>query len=133
MSMKTPVKDPGRIQPRSVDGTERSKPEVKKSLSSAMFRKIVTGGFEMKHVLLTFIALLLALPAAIHAADKKPNIIFILFDDLGYGEPQSFRNDSPFKMPNLDRLAREGMRFTDAHSASSVCTPTLGASDGLAC
>lgn len=54
----------------------------------------------------------------------KPNIIFILFDDLGYGEPPSFRGASPFKMPNLDRLAHEGMRFTDAHSAASVCTPT---------
>jgi arylsulfatase A-like enzyme len=58
------------------------------------------------------------------AAPAKPNIIFILFDDLGYGEPPSFRSGSPFKMPNLDRLAREGMRFTDAHSAAAVCTPT---------
>ena len=58
------------------------------------------------------------------ASGGKPNIIFILFDDLGYGESRSFRGDSPFKMPNLDRLARDGMRFTDAHSASAVCTPT---------
>jgi arylsulfatase A len=60
------------------------------------------------------------------AADKPahPNIVFILFDDLGYGEPPGYRTNSPFKMPTLDRLAREGMRFTDAHSASAVCTPT---------
>jgi len=58
------------------------------------------------------------------AAAEKPNIVFILFDDLGYGEPPCFRADSQFKMPNLDKLARDGMRFTDAHSASSVCTPT---------
>lgn len=60
------------------------------------------------------------------AADRPahPNIVFILFDDLGYGEPPGYRADSPFKMPTLDRLAREGMRFTDAHSASAVCTPT---------
>ncbi|MEI8045170.1 MAG: arylsulfatase [Verrucomicrobiota bacterium] len=57
------------------------------------------------------------------AADK-PNIVFILFDDLGFGEPPGYRADSPFKMPTLDRLAREGMRFTDAHTASAVCTPT---------
>lgn len=88
------------------------------------FRKSIAGGFQMRHAIVTLIAGLVALPAAIHAADNKPNIIFILFDDLGYGEPQSFRNDSPFKMLHLDRLAREGMRFTDAHSASSVCTPT---------
>ena len=57
-------------------------------------------------------------------AAGKPNIIFILFDDLGYGEPPSFRKDSPFKMPNIERLAQEGMKFTDAHSAAAVCTPT---------
>ena len=62
--------------------------------------------------------------AAPAAAPGKPNIIFILFDDLGYGEPPGFRKDSPFKMPNLDRLAREGVTFSDAHSAAAVCTPT---------
>lgn len=58
------------------------------------------------------------------AETAKPNIVFILFDDLGYGEPPRFRAESRFTMPNLDRLTREGMRFTDAHSAASVCTPT---------
>jgi len=62
-----------------------------------------------------------AAPAAVAA---KPNIIFILFDDLGYGEPPVFRKDSPFKMPNLDRLAQESVKFTDAHCAAAVCTPT---------
>jgi len=70
------------------------------------------------------IAMLAFSPVTGSRAEDKPNIIFILFDDLGYGEPRSFRSDSPFKMPNLDKLAREGMRFTDAHSASAVCTPT---------
>ena len=55
---------------------------------------------------------------------RKPNIVFILFDDLGYGEPPSFRRDSPFKTPNVDRLGREGVTFSDAHSAAAVCTPT---------
>jgi len=62
--------------------------------------------------------------AAPAAAARKPNIIFILFDDLGYGEPPTFRQGSPFKMPNLDRLAQEGVKFSDAHSAAAVCTPT---------
>jgi arylsulfatase A len=57
-------------------------------------------------------------------AERKPNIIFVLFDDFGYGQPPSYRADSEFRMPNLDRLAREGMRFTDAHSAAANCTPT---------
>ena len=54
----------------------------------------------------------------------KPNIVFVLFDDIGYGQPTSYRNDSPFKTPNINRLAEEGMRFTDAHSAAANCTPT---------
>jgi arylsulfatase A len=57
------------------------------------------------------------------AADK-PNIVFVLFDDMGYGQPPSYRADTEFKTPNLDRLTRDGMRFTDAHTAAAVCTPT---------
>lgn len=60
-------------------------------------------------------------------ADKPAaprGIIFVLFDDMGYGEPGCFRSDSEFATPNLNRLAREGMRFTDAHTAAAVCTPT---------
>jgi len=56
------------------------------------------------------------------AADK-PNIIFILSDDLGYGDLGCY-GAQRVKTPNLDRLAREGLRFTDAHSTASVCTPT---------
>jgi arylsulfatase A len=70
---------------------------------------------------------LLVLPGIAQAAAPnatKPNIVFVLFDDLGYGQPKCYREGSEFKTPNLDRLAREGMRFTDAHSAASVCTPT---------
>jgi arylsulfatase A-like enzyme len=58
------------------------------------------------------------------AASDKPNIVFVLFDDIGYGQPTSYRGESEFKTPNIDRLTREGMRFTDAHSAAANCTPT---------
>ncbi|MEY4484846.1 MAG: hypothetical protein RL693_2298 [Verrucomicrobiota bacterium] len=81
----------------------------------------------MKHTLTLFTALLLAPLATLHAAEgtkAKPNIIFVLFDDLGYGEPKCYRAGTEFKMPNMDRLAKEGMRFTDAHAAASCCTPT---------
>ena len=57
-------------------------------------------------------------------AKQPPNIVFVLFDDIGYGQPKSYRADSAFKTPNLDHLAKEGMRFTDAHSAAANCTPT---------
>lgn len=60
------------------------------------------------------------------AAESKPNIIFILADDIGYGDLGCY-GATKVKTPNLDRLAREGTRFTDAHSPSSVCTPTRAA------
>jgi len=55
---------------------------------------------------------------------RKPNIIFILADDLGYGDVSCLNRGSKIRTPNMDRLAEEGMRFTDAHSGSAVCTPT---------
>lgn len=55
---------------------------------------------------------------------RRPNIIIILADDLGYGDPGCYNDESKIPTPNLDRLAGEGVRFTDAHTPSSVCTPT---------
>jgi len=53
---------------------------------------------------------------------EKPNLVFILADDQGYGDVSHAGGKAP--TPNIDRLAKEGMRFTDAHTTSSVCTPT---------
>ncbi len=53
-----------------------------------------------------------------------PNIIFVLADDLGYGDVSALNPDSKIKTPNLDKLSKEGMTFSDAHSNSAVCTPT---------
>jgi arylsulfatase A len=55
---------------------------------------------------------------------SNPNILVILADDLGYGDVGCYNSDSKVPTPNIDRLAVEGMRFTDAHSPSTVCTPT---------
>jgi arylsulfatase A len=55
---------------------------------------------------------------------KRPNIVIILADDLGYGDVQCLNPEGKIRTPNMDRLAASGMRFTDAHSASAVCTPT---------
>ncbi len=55
---------------------------------------------------------------------KPPNIIYILADDLGYGDLSIYNKTSKIKTSHLDQLAREGMRFMDMHSTSSVCTPT---------
>ncbi|MCA9125489.1 MAG: sulfatase-like hydrolase/transferase [Planctomycetales bacterium] len=55
---------------------------------------------------------------------KSPNILLILADDLGYGDVGCYNPECRVPTPNLDRLAAEGMRFTDAHSPATVCTPT---------
>ncbi len=55
---------------------------------------------------------------------SRPNILLILADDLGYGDVGCYNPDSRIPTPNLDQLAVEGMRFTDAHSPCTVCTPT---------
>lgn len=56
--------------------------------------------------------------------NDAPNIIYILTDDLGYGDISAFNPEGEIKTPNIDKLAKEGMMFTDAHTSSSVCTPT---------
>jgi arylsulfatase A-like enzyme len=54
----------------------------------------------------------------------RPNIVFILCDDLGYGDVQCLNRAGKIPTPNIDKLAGEGMIFTDAHSSSAVCSPT---------
>jgi len=55
---------------------------------------------------------------------ENPNIIFILADDMGYGDVSSLNEESKISTPNIDRIARNGVVFTNAHSSSSVSTPT---------
>jgi len=78
----------------------------------------------MNHLFVLLAALMLTPLAPLHAAEPRPNIIFVLFDDLGYGQPQSYNPTSALRTPNLDKFAKQGMRFTDAHTAAAVCTPT---------
>jgi len=67
----------------------------------------------------------LSLCVTIVAAAEKPNVIFILCDDLGYGDVQCLNPDrGKIPTPQLDELAAQGMVFTDAHTSSSVCTPS---------
>lgn len=54
----------------------------------------------------------------------RPNIVYILADDLGYGDLSCLNPESKIQTPHMDRVAAEGMTFTDAHSGSAVCTPT---------
>ena len=73
--------------------------------------------------LLLLLSALFAISSLAPAA-SKPNIIFILCDDLGYGDVKCLNPEGKIATPHMDRLAAEGMIFTDAHSGSSVCTPT---------
>ena len=65
-----------------------------------------------------------ARPQARAAPKPTPNILVILTDDLGYGDVACYNPKAKVPTPNLDRLADQGMRFTDVHSPSTVCTPT---------
>jgi arylsulfatase A len=67
--------------------------------------------------------LLLALPLAAFG-QSRPNILLILADDLGYGDVSCYNAESKVPTPNIDRLASEGVKFTDAHSPATVCTPS---------
>ncbi len=75
------------------------------------------------------LALLLVVGSLVHAGAQTaprpgpPNVVFILADDLGWTDLGSYGSDL-YQTPNLDRLAREGMRFTQAYSACTVCSPT---------
>jgi arylsulfatase A len=56
--------------------------------------------------------------------NQRPNIVLILADDMGYGDLSCLNDESGIDTPHMDRLASEGMTFTDAHASSSVCTPS---------
>lgn len=61
--------------------------------------------------------------AGLGAAERRPNVLFILADDLGYGDLGCY-GQKRIQTPNIDRLAKEGLRFTDAHSGATVCAPS---------
>jgi hypothetical protein len=77
------------------------------------------------------VAVLLALegltpPARLTAAEPaKPNIVYVLADDFGYGDAACYNPQSKIPTPHIDRLAKEGTRFTDAHSGSAITSASL--------
>lgn len=81
------------------------------------------GNHIMRHTVLTVFILSLTLTPRCRAADAPPNVVLIFADDLGYGDLGCY-GATKVQTPNIDRLAAEGRRFTDAHSVSAVCTPS---------
>ena len=57
-------------------------------------------------------------------AESRPSVILILADDLGYGDVSCNNRDSKIQTPNIDKLAAQGLRFTDGHSSAAQCSPT---------
>ncbi|HEY6166449.1 MAG TPA: arylsulfatase, partial [Verrucomicrobiae bacterium] len=79
----------------------------------------------MKPILILLSALFVSFGQTLVVAADRPNIIVILSDDYGYGSAGCYgANPAPVRTPNIDRLAKEGRRFTDANTTSSVCSPT---------
>jgi arylsulfatase A len=98
--------------------------KVKRSFSRRSKEKMRLQGIVS---LVTGLGLALTLvPVLSEAVDTKrpPNIVVILADDLGYGDVKCLNPNGKIATPHIDRLAAEGMIFSDAHSSSSVCTPT---------
>jgi arylsulfatase A len=81
----------------------------------------VVGNMKPLWCILVLAVLPLTAPAA---GAKQSNILVILADDMGYGDPGCFNPKSKISTPNIDRLAREGMRFTDAHAPGPLCNPS---------
>ena len=67
-----------------------------------------------------------AVPGSVAAAGAPPNIVFILADDLGYMDIGVFNPKTFYETPNIDSLAKRGMKFTQGYAACCVCSPTRG-------
>ena len=77
------------------------------------------------HVIITFFLAITAVTVRVSAGDRpeRPNIIFIMADDLGYAGLGAY-GQKLIRTPNLDRMSREGMRFTQVYAGCCVCAPS---------
>ena len=78
---------------------------------------------KLKHIVFILSTILMGRASTL-LADTPPNIVFILADDMGIGDASCYNPESKISTPNIDRLAKEGMRFTDAHAPGSICVPS---------
>ena len=89
------------------------------SAKSTSFTDGLTIVFSVVFVVTSFVSL----QAVDQTSAERPNIIFILADDLGFNQIGAY-GDTPIKTPNLDRLAKDGIRFTQAYAGNTVCSPS---------
>src|SRR5262245_2837735 len=95
-------------------------------------KESVMSAFTPLHRISTIVVVCLSLASAglssisARSADRPQNFVVILADDLGYGDLGCYGHPT-IKTPNLDRMAREGLRFTQFYSAAEVCTPSRAA------
>ena len=94
-----------------------------KNIKSGQNKQVLSCIFR-RYVILTICMVLSGSGIAQSSDVSRPNIIYILADDLGIGDISSYNENSRLQTSNVDRLAANGIKFTDAHTSSSVCTPT---------
>ena len=76
-------------------------------------------------VYLLDLSLIVAISTVVRAAESaRPNVVIVLADDMGFGDPTCYNAESRIRTPHIDRLSREGVRFTDAHAPAAWCTPS---------
>src|SRR5210317_1591805 len=79
--------------------------------------------FQPKQSVLIFILTVFAVSCAAETSTRPPNVVYVLADDLGYAELGCYGQEK-IRTPNIDRLAREGMRFTQHYCGNAVCAPS---------
>ena len=84
--------------------------------------QISTQEYKMRFIFVIWV-FILVLSNRIYSKEN-PNIIIIYTDDQGYGDSSLLNPNSKFQTPNIDRIGKEGITFTDAHSPDTVCTPS---------
>ena len=91
----------------------------------AMSNSVLTNSMRLLSICLTFGIVAAAIQAASAAPAEQPNIVYILTDDLGYGDVHALNPErGKIPTPNLDQLRADGMMFSDCHASSALCTPS---------
>ena len=95
-----------------------------KKLLSFLNLLIMKAIIKKRSAIFSICGVVLLSASALAKENNTPNIVFILADDLGYGDVSCLNENGKIPTPNIDRISKSGVTFTDAHSSSAVCTPT---------